>query len=79
MTLEEWIASGLLAPRNDVHFLLPTVYFLLHFFDRSVVLLQALHGTMSVTSGGDALDGVVGSGEGRDVRNLVVDASPQRG
>ena len=73
MTLEEWIASGLLAPRNDVHFLLPTVYFLLHFFDRSVVLLERLHGAVAVTSGGDALDGVVGTGEGRDVGNLVLD------
>ena len=73
VTLEEWIASGLLAPRNDVHFLLPTVYFLLHFFDRSVVLLERLHGAVAVTSGGDALDGVVGTGEGRDVGNLVLD------
>ena len=28
---------------------------------------------MSVPCGGDALDGVVGTGEGRDVRNLVLD------
>ena len=28
---------------------------------------------MAVTSGGDALNGVVGTGEGRDVRNLVLD------
>ena len=29
---------------------------------------------MSVTGGGDALDSVVGTGEGRDVRNLVLDS-----
>ena len=75
MTLEKWIASGLLAPRNDVHFLLPTVYFLLNFFNRSVVFLQRLHRTVAVTSCRDALNGVIGTGEGRDVRNLVVDAS----
>ena len=28
---------------------------------------------MAIASGGDALDGVVGTGEGRDVRNLVLD------
>ena len=30
---------------------------------------------MAVTSGGDALNGVVGTGEGRDVRNLVLNGS----
>ena len=45
----------------------------LHFFNRSVVFLQALHSTMSVPCSGDALNGVVGTGEGRDVRNLVLD------
>lgn len=30
---------------------------------------------MSVPCGGDSLDSVVGTGEGRDVGNLVVDAS----
>ena len=38
-----------------------------------MVLLQALHSAVAVTGGGDALDGVVGTGEGRDVRNLVLD------
>ena len=49
--------------------------FALDFFNARVVFLQALHSAVAVTSGGDALDGVVGTGEGRDVRNLVVDAS----
>ena len=73
MTLEEWVASGLSAPRNDVHFLLPTVYFLLHFFDACVVFLERLHSTVAVVGGGDALHGVVRTGEGCDVRNLVLD------
>ena len=30
---------------------------------------------MAVPCGGDALDGVVGTGEGRDVGNLVLDGS----
>ncbi len=47
--------------------------YLLHFFDACVVLLEALHSTMSVPCSGDALDGVVGTGEGRDVGNLVLD------
>ena len=38
-----------------------------------MVLLEALHGTVAVTSGGNALHGVVGTGEGCDVRNLVLD------
>ena len=46
----------------------------LHFFNRSVVLLKALHSAVAVAGGGDALHGVVGTGERRDVRNLVVDA-----
>ena len=46
---------------------------LLHFFDARVVFLKALHSTMAVAGGGDALDGVVGTGEGRDVRDLVLD------
>ena len=41
--------------------------------------MQALHFTVTLLRGGDALDGVVGTGKRRDVRNLVVDASPQRG
>ena len=40
-----------------------------------MVFLEALHGAMSVPCGGDSLDSVVGTGEGRDVGNLVVDAS----
>ena len=40
-----------------------------------MVLLQVLHSTVAITSGGDALHGVVGTGEGRDVRHLVLDAS----
>ena len=46
-----------------------------NFFNARVILLQALHRAMSVPCGGDALDGVVGTGEGRDVRNLVLDGS----
>ena len=49
--------------------------FALDLFDRSVILLQAFHRTMAVAGSGDALDGVVRTGEGRDVRNLVLDAS----
>ena len=45
----------------------------LHFFNRSVVFLQALHRAVTVASGGDALHGVVRTGKGRDVRNLVLD------
>ena len=45
----------------------------LHFFNRSVVFLQALHGAVAVAGGGDALHGVVCTGEGRDVRHLVLD------
>ena len=48
---------------------------LLHFFDACVILLERLHSTVAVPCGGDALDGVVGTGERRDVGNLVVDAS----
>ena len=48
---------------------------LLHFFDRSVVFLKRFNSTVAVAGSGDALDGVVGTGEGRDVRNLVVDVS----
>jgi len=47
----------------------------LNFFNRSVVLLKRLHGAVAVAGGGDALHGVVGTGEGRDVRNLVLDGS----
>ena len=39
-----------------------------------MIFLQRLHGTKSVPCGGDALDSVVGTGEGRDVRNLVLDS-----
>ena len=35
--------------------------------------MQALHGAVTVAGGGDALHGVVGTSEGRDVRNLVLD------
>ncbi len=35
--------------------------------------MQALHSTVAVTSGGDALHGVVGTGERGDVRHLVLD------
>ena len=35
--------------------------------------MQALHRAMSVPCSGDALDGVVGTGERRDVRHLVLD------
>ena len=38
-----------------------------------MVFLEALHSTMSVPCGGDSLDSVVGTGEGRDVRHLVLD------
>ena len=38
----------------------------LHFFNRSVVFLKALHSAVAVAGGGDALHGVVGTGEGRD-------------
>jgi len=44
-----------------------------------MIFLQRLYRAISVPCGGDALDGVVGTGEGRDVRHLVLDASPQRG
>ena len=37
-----------------------------------MILLQALHSTMPIPCGGDALHGVVGTGEGRDVRHLVL-------
>ena len=46
---------------------------LLDFLNRSVILLQRLHSTMSVPCGGDALDGVVRTGKRRDVRHLVLD------
>ena len=45
----------------------------LNLFDRSMVLLQALHSAMALASRCDALNGVVGTGEGRDVGNLVLD------
>ena len=45
----------------------------LHLFDACVVFLKALHSTVAVASSRDALNGVVGTGEGRDVRNLVLD------
>ena len=38
-----------------------------------MVFLQRLHSTMAVPCGGDALHGVVGTSEGRDVRHLVLD------
>ena len=38
-----------------------------------MVLLQALHRAMAITSGGDALHGVVGTGKRGDVRHLVLD------
>ena len=38
-----------------------------------MVFLQALHSAMSVPCSGNALHGVVGTGEGRDVRHLVLD------
>ena len=47
----------------------------LHFFNACVVFLQALHGTVAVAGGGDALDGVVRTGKRRDVRYLVLDGS----
>ena len=47
--------------------------FKLHFFNRSVVGLEALHFAMALLGGGDALHGVVGTGKRRDVRNLVLD------
>ena len=52
---------------------------LLYFFNACMVLLQALHSTVAVTSGGDALDGVVRTGEGRDVRHLVLDGGLANG
>ena len=45
----------------------------LHFFNRSVVFLKALHRTMPVSCCRNTLDGVVCTGERRDVRNLVLD------
>ena len=45
----------------------------LHLFNACVVFLKALHSTMAVPCSGDALDGVVGTGERRDVRHLVLD------
>ena len=38
-----------------------------------MIFLQALHSAVSVPCSGDALNGVVGTGEGRDVGNLVLD------
>ena len=38
-----------------------------------MVGLEALHFAMALLGGGDALNGVVGTGEGRDVGNLVLD------
>ena len=37
-----------------------------------MVLLQALHGAMSVLRGSDSLDSVVSAGKSRDVRNFVL-------
>jgi len=45
----------------------------LHLFNACVVVLQALHSAVAVAGGGDALHGVVGTGEGRDVGDLVLD------
>ena len=45
----------------------------LDLFNRSVIFLKALHGAVAVAGSGDALHGVVGTGEGRDVRDLVLD------
>ena len=45
----------------------------LHFFNRSVVFLKALHRTMSVPCGRNSLHGVVGTGVRGDVRHLVLD------
>ena len=45
----------------------------LNLFNACVVLLERLHSTVAVPCCGDALNGVVGTGEGRDVRNLVLD------
>ena len=44
----------------------------LHLFDACVVFLKALHSTMAVAGSGDALHGVVSTGERRDVRDLVL-------
>ena len=38
-----------------------------------MVVLQALHSAVALASRCDSLHGVVGTGEGRDVRNLVLD------
>ena len=45
----------------------------LHFFNRSVVGLEALHFTVALLRCRDTFNGIVGAGEGRDVRNLVLD------
>ena len=47
--------------------------FALDLFNARVVLLQALHSAVAVAGGGDALDGVVRTGERCDVRHLVLD------
>ena len=47
--------------------------FALDLFNTCVIFLQRLHRTVAVPCSGDALHGVVGTGEGRDVRDLVLD------
>ena len=47
--------------------------FALDLFNARVVLLQALHSAVAVTSGGNSLHGVVRTGERCDVRHLVLD------
>ncbi len=47
--------------------------FALNLFDRSVIFLKRFNGAVAVPCGGDALHGVVGTGEGRNVRDLVLD------
>ena len=47
---------------------------ILNLLNASVIFLQRLHFALTGLSSRDALDGVVGAGEGRDVRGLVLDA-----
>ncbi len=46
---------------------------ILNLLNRSMILLERFHFALAGLGGANALDGVVGAGEGRDVRNLVLD------
>ena len=45
----------------------------LNLFNACVIFLKRFNSAVAVAGSGDALHGVIGTGEGRDVRHLVLD------